>query len=191
MDSKAARNSAKAAEYKLIIEKNKELIRERVISYLKAFNHAELRAEFPLALMRINSFEMYDCLGQINDFFGESADFVLNINPNVFFAVYEKYCEILGKLAAQVLHHHIKKRSYWHTIHAFVKKLHEIEVEFAGHSNKTKGLAEKMQKIFLKKRGLIPRLIEEKRSPERRYEEKKQQLNDRISYYKELSDRAC
>ena len=33
MDSKAARNTAKAAEYKLIIEKNKELIRERVISY--------------------------------------------------------------------------------------------------------------------------------------------------------------
>ena len=190
MSSKAIRNGMKATEYKLRMAENKELIQNRVLTYLRAFKEAELRGDFPSALMRINSFEMYDCLGQINDFFEKICDFLLEINANVYFELYDKYCEFLNKLAAQVLHHHIGKRSYKRVIKAFLKKLREIEAAFSITGQKNENLAEKLQTIFLKNNGFWKKLLNKGKSLEKQYEEKKQALEGRISYHKELQEKA-
>lgn len=190
MSSKAARNEQKAKLYKAKIAEYDELIKNRVLTYLKAAKEAELRSEFPLALMRINCFEMYDCLGQVNAFFSEAADYVLSVNASVFFGLYDKLCEYIDKLAAQVLHHHIGVKSYKPELKVFTKLLHEIEISFAAATgNKNNGISNKMYSIFIKKQGFFARLLSKRKTTELQYEQKRQALSERISYYKELKDR--
>jgi hypothetical protein len=140
--------------------------------------------------MNLKGFEAFDCLGQINELFEEASDFILKANANVFFQLYGRYGEVLCKLSEQTNYLFARDRRYLASVKAFVKKLSEVEEAFVSSGYVSRHLAEKMYNVFIKSQSIFVILLEKRKTPEKRLLEKKQELDLRISYYKELSDKA-